>query len=183
MNEFLQMQLLQSLPMSLSLGWAVALIPLLPLAVFVILGLFGRKYFRNSSGLIATFALFLSTIVALYIAYGYFFEYGKLNGVYQKIVPLQLTWLQFSPGRSIDMGILLDPISVMMLVVVTFISLMVHLYSLSYMKGAGWLCISLCIMALNSDIDSTFCSRCMRSSSCPMELSSDSGVMFLRNAL
>lgn len=33
------------------------------------------------------------------------------------------------------MGILLDPISVMMLVVVTFISLMVHIYSLGYMKG------------------------------------------------
>ena len=33
------------------------------------------------------------------------------------------------------MGIMLDPISVMMLVVVTFISLMVHIYSLGYMKG------------------------------------------------
>jgi NADH-quinone oxidoreductase subunit L len=33
------------------------------------------------------------------------------------------------------MGILLDPISVMMLVVVTFVSLMVHIYSLGYMKG------------------------------------------------
>jgi NADH-quinone oxidoreductase subunit L len=33
------------------------------------------------------------------------------------------------------MGIILDPISVMMLVVVTFVSLMVHLYSLGYMKG------------------------------------------------
>ena len=36
---------------------------------------------------------------------------------------------------SIDMGIILDPISVMMLVVVTFVSLMVHIYSLGYMKG------------------------------------------------
>src|SRR5258706_3753611 len=33
------------------------------------------------------------------------------------------------------MGILLDPIAVMMLVVVTFVSLMVHIYSLGYMKG------------------------------------------------
>jgi NADH-quinone oxidoreductase subunit L len=33
------------------------------------------------------------------------------------------------------MGILLDPVSVMMLVVVTFVSLMVHNYSLGYMKG------------------------------------------------
>ena len=76
-----------------------------------------------------------STLLALYTAYGYFFEYGKMDGVYQKLVPVKYTWLQFSETVSIDMGILLDPISVMMLVVVTFISLMVHIYSLGYMKG------------------------------------------------
>lgn len=113
----------------------IALIPLLPLAAFVLLGIFGRKYFKNSSGIIGTVLLLLSTALALYTAYGYFFDYGKVNGVYQKIVLLQINWLEFSPGLSIDMGILLDPISVMMLVVVTFISLMVHIYSLAYMKG------------------------------------------------
>ena len=77
----------------------------------------------------------LSTVLAIYTAYGYFFEYGKVDGVYQKLIPLKYTWLQFSEGVSIDMGIMLDPISVMMLVVVTFISLMVHIYSLGYMKG------------------------------------------------
>ena len=111
------------------------LIPLLPLASFLLLGLFGKKYFKNFSGIIGTTVLLLSAAFALYTAYGYFFEYGKIDGVYQKLVPLQFTWLQFSPGLSIDMGIILDPISVMMLVVVTFISLMVHLYSLTYMKG------------------------------------------------
>jgi len=113
----------------------IALIPLLPLAGFVLLGLFGRKYFKNSSGIIGTLLLLVSTLLAFYTAYGYFFDYGKLNGVYQKLVPLQYNWLEFSPGVSIDMGIILDPISVMMLVVVTFISLMVHIYSLAYMKG------------------------------------------------
>ncbi|HEY8690934.1 MAG TPA: NADH-quinone oxidoreductase subunit L [Chitinophagaceae bacterium] len=113
----------------------IALIPLLPLAGFILLGLFGRKYFKNSSGIIGTTLLLISTVLALYTAYGYFFEYGKVDGVYQKIIPLQYTWLEFSKGVSIDMGIILDPISVMMLVVVTFISLMVHIYSLGYMKG------------------------------------------------
>ena len=99
------------------------------------LGLFGRRYFKNTSGVIGTTLLLISTGLALYTAYGYFFEYGKLDGVYQKIVPLHYTWLEFSKGVSIDMGIILDPISVMMLVVVTFVSLMVHIYSLGYMKG------------------------------------------------
>ncbi|HEV8082485.1 MAG TPA: NADH-quinone oxidoreductase subunit L [Chitinophagaceae bacterium] len=113
----------------------IALIPLLPLTAFAVLGLFGRKYFKNSSGIIATVLVLVSTILAIYTAYGYLFEYGKVNGVYEKLVPLKITWLEFSKGVSIDMGILLDPISVMMLVVVTFVSLMVHIYSLAYMKS------------------------------------------------
>ncbi len=113
----------------------IALIPLLPLAGFVLLGLFGRKYIKNSSGAIGTILLLASTVLALYTAYGYFFDYGKVEGIYQKLIPLKYTWLEFSPGISIDMGIILDPISVMMLVVVTFVSLMVHIYSLAYMKG------------------------------------------------
>ena len=122
----------------------IALIPLLPLAGFILLGIFGRKHFKNSSGIIGTGLLLVSTALAFYTAWGYFFNYarlnnavgqGKIDGVYQKLVPLKYTWLQFSPGLSIDMGILLDPVSVMMLVVVTFISLMVHIYSLAYMKG------------------------------------------------
>lgn len=113
----------------------IALIPLLPLAGFVILGLFGRRYLKNASGIIGTLLLLAATGMALYTAYEYFFVFGKVGGIYQKFVPVNYTWLVFSKTLSINMGILLDPISVMMLVVVTFVSLMVHIYSLGYMKG------------------------------------------------
>jgi NADH-quinone oxidoreductase subunit L len=113
----------------------IALIPLLPLAAFVVLGLFGRKYFKTSSGAIGTTALLTSTVLSLYTAYNYFFVDGKVNGVYQKIIAFKYTWLEFAPNVSIDMGVVLDPISVMMIVVVTFVSLMVHIFSLGYMKG------------------------------------------------
>jgi NADH-quinone oxidoreductase subunit L len=113
----------------------IFLIPLLPLVAFVVLGLFGRKYFKKSSGLIATTALFASTALSLYTAYQYFFVSGKVNGVYEKITAFNFQWLQFSPNVSIDMGAIIDPISVMMLVVVSFVSLMVHIFSLGYMKG------------------------------------------------
>jgi NADH-quinone oxidoreductase subunit L len=112
-----------------------ALIPLLPLFSFLLLGLYGKKVFKNASGIIGTTSLFTSTLLAFYVAYGYFFQWGKVDGVYQKLVPLKIEWLQFSEGVSIDMGIIIDPISVMMLVVVTLVSLMVHLYSTAYMKG------------------------------------------------
>ncbi|MCX6205917.1 MAG: NADH-quinone oxidoreductase subunit L [Bacteroidetes bacterium] len=113
----------------------IALIPLIPLACFLILGLFGRKYFSNSAGIIGTLGLLTSTLLSLSTAYEYLFVSGKVNGVFQKIEVVKFTWLQFSPGVSIDLGLLIDPITVMMLVVVSFVSLMVHLFSLGYMKG------------------------------------------------
>jgi len=113
----------------------IAFIPLLPLFCFLILGLFGRKYFKSFSGTVGTFSIFISTILSFYTAWQYFFIEGKINGSFQNIVALKYTWLQFSPSVSIDMGILLDPISVMMIVIVSFISLMVHIFSLGYMKG------------------------------------------------
>lgn len=113
----------------------IALVPLLPLASFLLLGLFGRKYFKSAAGIAGTLVMAVATLIALSTAYHYFFVSGNVNGVYEKVQPLKYTWLQFSGGISIDMGILLDPASVMMIVVVTLVSLMVHIYSLGYMKG------------------------------------------------
>jgi NADH-quinone oxidoreductase subunit L len=110
-------------------------IPLLPLATFVVLGLFGRKHLSGIAGLLGTASLLTSTILSFVAAKQYFFVDGKVNGVFQKIVALKYTWLEFSPNVSIDLGIIVDPISVMMLVVVTSVSLMVHVFSLGYMKG------------------------------------------------
>jgi NADH-quinone oxidoreductase subunit L len=110
-------------------------IPLLPLATFVLLGLFGRKYLSGIAGILGTASLFTSTLLSFVAANQYFFVDGKVNGVFQKIVAFKYTWLEFAPNVSIDLGIIVDPISVMMLVVVTSVSLMVHVFSLGYMKG------------------------------------------------
>lgn len=113
----------------------IALVPLLPLASFVLLGLFGKKYLKNFSGIVGCVVLLVSTALSLYAAYNYFFVDAKINGVYPTLTPIKYTWLSFSPSLTIDMGIILDPISVMMIVVVSFVSLMVHIFSLGYMKG------------------------------------------------
>jgi NADH-quinone oxidoreductase subunit L len=131
---FLQIQLLQVIP-DTNAGLLIALIPLLPLLAFVLLGLFGRKYFNQSAGIIGTTLLASSAGLAFYTAYQYFFQYGKVDGVYQKAIAFKYTWLQFSEGFSIDIGAMIDPITAMMLVVVTLISLLVHIYSLAYLKG------------------------------------------------
>ncbi|MDO6429768.1 NADH-quinone oxidoreductase subunit L [Flavitalea sp. BT771] len=112
----------------------IALIPLLPLAAFVVLGLFGRKSLLRLSGIIGTGAVLISTGLSLWTAYRYFAACLS-DGACRLITPLKVTWLTFSPGLSIDLSVILDPISVMMIVVVSFVSLMVHVFSLGYMKG------------------------------------------------
>jgi len=110
------------------------LIPLIPLAVFLILGLNALKIKENVAGIVGVLGLLTSTILSFYTAFQYFFKVGKVDGIYQTFVE-KTTWMNFTDTLAIDMGVLIDPISVMMLVVVSTISLMVHLYSRGYMHG------------------------------------------------
>ena len=67
-------------------------------------------------------------------AYKYFATPDPEDG-YSSIETFSILWLAFTEHLQIHLGILLDPLSVMMLVVITSVSLMVHIYSLGYMKG------------------------------------------------
>ncbi|MBN4085387.1 NADH-quinone oxidoreductase subunit L [Flavobacteriaceae bacterium AH-315-B10] len=112
----------------------IILIPGIPFVVFLLLGIFNQKIKPAISGYIGVFGLLASTILSLYTAYQYFFVIGKVDGVYQTFVE-KTVWMRFTETLQIDMGILIDPISVMMLIVVSVVSLMVHIYSRGYMKG------------------------------------------------
>ncbi|MBI4945259.1 MAG: NADH-quinone oxidoreductase subunit L [Bacteroidetes bacterium] len=112
----------------------ISLVLIIPIAVFVITGLFGKK-FSAFSGILGTVGMLVTACLAYYTAYQYFIVGGRTDGAYPTIIAFKQTWLQFSPSLSIDFGIMLDPISVMMLVVVTTVSLMVHFYSIGYMHG------------------------------------------------
>ena len=108
---------------------------LLPFLMFILLGLAGHKYFPKLSGILGTCGLAIITVLSYITAYNYFFTSEKLDGAFQKITAFNFIWLQFTDKLHIDIGGLLDPISVMMLVVITTVSFMVHIYSLGYMKG------------------------------------------------
>ncbi len=116
-----------------SYSYTVA-IPLVLFFSFLLIGLAGGKLKPIVSGVFGTFFLLVSTVLSYYTAYSYFFVDGKLNGAYQKLIAYDSLWLTFTDKLQIHMGVLLDPISVVMLVVITTVSLMVHIYSLSYMK-------------------------------------------------
>ena len=109
------------------------LIPLLPLLSFVLLGLTGKAY-KAKAGLVGTLLMLLSFVIAVVTASAYFFNEGLQNGQYQQLKPFLMPWLSFANGLVIEMGLLVDPLSMVMIFVVTFISLMVHIFSLSYMK-------------------------------------------------
>ncbi|MBT8316781.1 MAG: NADH-quinone oxidoreductase subunit L [Lutibacter sp.] len=110
------------------------LIPLIPLAVFLLLGIFNQKIKPAVSGYIGVAGLSASAALSFYTAYQYFFVVGKESGIYKTIVQ-KVTWMNFTDTLHIDMGVLIDPISIMMLIVVSIVSLMVHIYSRGYMKG------------------------------------------------
>ncbi len=111
------------------------LIVVAPFFLFLILGLFGSKMKPNVAGIIGTLGMACATVLSYCVAFQYFGTMGKVNGGFQEVIPYSFEWLRFTEKLHIDLGILLDPISVMMLVVITTVSLMVHIYSLGYMHG------------------------------------------------
>jgi NADH-quinone oxidoreductase subunit L len=106
-----------------------------PFSLFLVLGLLGMKMKPKAAGIIGTVGMGLCAICAYAVAYQYFFQTGRVGEEWQSVIPVNFEWLRFTENLHIDLGILLDPISVMMLVVITTVSLMVHIYSLGYMHG------------------------------------------------
>ena len=112
----------------------VFLILLLPLFSFVILGLAGMKMSHKVAGLIGTTSLGIVTVLSYITAFSYFFGPRCADGAYPTIVPFNFTWLPLG-DLHFDLGFMIDPISAMMLIVISTVSLMVHIYSFGYMHG------------------------------------------------
>lgn len=110
------------------------LIVLLPMLSFLILGLAGMKMSHKVAGLIGTTSLGIVTILSYITAFSYFTADRCADGAFSTIVPVNFTWMHFG-ALHFDLGIMLDPISVMMLIVISTVSLMVHIYSFGYMHG------------------------------------------------
>ena len=100
------------------------LVPLAPLAASIVVGLWGPKLGRSVSHwlcILGVAASFVASIaIALDVRAGHVFD----GDVY--------TWLS-TGGVKVAVGFLIDPLTVTMLLVVTFVSLMVHIYTVGYM--------------------------------------------------
>lgn len=101
-------------------------VPLAPLIGAIIVGLFGRKLGRRASHRIAIAAVGLSCLLSLFILNE--FIWGGLEPYNETVY----TWAAIG-GLHMEIGFLIDPLSALMMMVVTFVSLMVHIYTIGYM--------------------------------------------------
>ena len=105
------------------------LIPLLPFIGFLINGFFGKKT-SHSAGVIAASAVGLSFVLAL-IA---FMEMLALPAEARIINPQYYTWVA-AGDLVVNIGMLLDPLSGVMILIITGVSTLIHIYSIGYMHG------------------------------------------------
>ncbi|MBI5136295.1 MAG: NADH-quinone oxidoreductase subunit L [Nitrospirae bacterium] len=102
-----------------------ALIPLLPLVSFIVVGLF-QKWFRNQAHLICVPMVFLSFALSLTAL----FDVAQGNTV-------NVDFFEWIPVGSFNptFGVMVDQLTASMLVLVTLVSSLVHLYTVGYMHG------------------------------------------------
>jgi len=100
------------------------LVPLAPLAGAILAGLFGRAIGRAGAHTVTILGVLVSFLASCWI-FADVLQGNTFNGsVY--------TWLT-SGGVKLEIGFLIDRLTVLMMVVVTFVSLMVHVYTIGYM--------------------------------------------------
>lgn len=115
------------------------LILCIPLFMFLLLGIAGCKMSHKMAGILGTVGMGVTAILGYTVALTYFFsgnpEFVNESGQRLQYIVFNIDWLAFTDDLVIRLGFYLDSISAMMLIVITTISFMVHLYSLGYMHG------------------------------------------------
>jgi NADH-quinone oxidoreductase subunit L len=101
-------------------------IALAPLVAAVIAGLFGKAIGKSGAHSVTILGVGISCVLSFYVLYQILFNgLAPFNGTVY-------TWL-VSDGVTMEVGFLIDRLSAMMMVVVTFVSLLVHIYTIGYM--------------------------------------------------
>lgn len=110
----------------ISLAW---LIPLCPVIAFLII-VFITRPARLLSALVAAAGIGVSFVLSL----GVLVEVMQRGISMEQPLEISANWLQL-PGLTVQAGLLIDPLTATMLVVVTTVSLLVVVYSMGYMRG------------------------------------------------
>lgn len=105
------------------------LIPLLPLIGFIVNGLLVGKIGKKLASLLACSTVFLSLLLSL----NAFFELKALSPELRVIEQTLFNWIP-SGDFVVNFGFLLDPLSAVMILVVTGVGFLIHVYSIGYMS-------------------------------------------------
>ncbi len=109
---------------------AAYLMPLLPLAGFVVLAVFGRRIGDPWAGWLGTATVAGSFVVACIVYAGLLAKAAPDRSFTQDM----FTWIPVG-GLQVKAALLVDPLSMTMALFVTGVSSLIHLYSIGYMKG------------------------------------------------
>ena len=101
-------------------------IVLAPLAAAIIAGLFGRQIGRAGAHWVTIFAVGLSFVLSVYVFKDLYWDGGETSNYNL------YTWA-VSDGLRMEVGFLVDRLTALMMVVVTFVSWMVHIYTVGYL--------------------------------------------------
>ena len=118
-------------------GWMMQhawLVPALPLVSFAVTGLLIGPISKRAAGLVATLSIVAAMACAYLLGWEYFTAYPA-GHEHPILVPWSFEWLRYQPGLAVNVGVLVDPISVLLMIVVTTVSALVHIYSNAYMHG------------------------------------------------
>ena len=105
---------------------AVILIPLLPLASFLFTGLLGRRWLREKAHYVSVASVAISWALCMYV----FIQVERGQTLNWQIY----SWIA-AGSFKIDIGVLVDQLTAVMLLVVSTVGFMVHVYSIGYMHG------------------------------------------------
>jgi len=104
------------------------LIPVLPFAGFLLNGLFGKRAGKGFVSVVGPLSSGLAAVVATIAVFQYHAAYP--HG--ERYVDVVYNWIS-SGGIGADLAFQLDPLSVVMLMVVTWVGTLIHIYSVGYM--------------------------------------------------
>jgi NADH-quinone oxidoreductase subunit L len=110
-------------------------IPCIALCSFLVAALLSRPRTAKLAGIVGTLSIMAAAVCAAVLAWQYFQLPAGEHGPRPTLVPWSMEWIRYQEFLVARVGVLVDPISVMLMVVVTTVSSLVHLYSIGYMHG------------------------------------------------
>src|SRR6186713_2831245 len=103
----------------------LTVVPMAPLVGAIVAGLFGKQIGRAGAHTVTILGVLISFLISAWVLYAVAVDGARFNATIYE-------WMRVGPLKM-EIGFLVDGLTAMMMTVVTFVSLMVHVYTIGYM--------------------------------------------------